>query len=111
MPAVQRRDGQNIHEGQDDAKKGRHVPELVPVPRGGEDASDGAEASQLLGSLLGEQILHLVDVAGQGVDAQLYTGGDGGEERVFLLHHGQEAVGLHPRQSDGPRRVVRRAVR
>lgn len=55
MAAVQSGDGQNVHEGQDDGEEGRHVPELVPVPRGGENTADGSETSELLGSFLGER--------------------------------------------------------
>lgn len=65
MSTVQCRDGQNIHKGKDDGEECRHVPELVPVPRGGENTADGSETSELLGSFLGEKIFHLAYVAFQ----------------------------------------------
>ena len=33
VAAVEGRDGQDVHEGQDDRQEGRHLPETVPVPR------------------------------------------------------------------------------
>lgn len=95
MAAVQGRNRQNVHESQNDGEEGRHVPELMPVPRGGEDAADGAEAAQLLGAFLGEEVLHLSHVALQCVHTQHDAGGEGGEEGVFLLHDGQQAGGAH----------------
>ena len=47
MSAVQCGDGQNIHKGKDDGEECRHVPELVPVPRGGENTADGSETSEV----------------------------------------------------------------
>ena len=74
MSAVQCGDGQNIHKGKDDGEECRHVPELVPVPRGGENTADGSETSELLGSFLGEEIFHLAYVAFQSLYPQRYAG-------------------------------------
>ena len=84
MSAVQCRDGQNIHKGKDDGEECRHVPELVPVPRGGENTADGSETSELLGSFLGEEIFHLAYVAFQSLYPQRYAGRERGKETVFL---------------------------
>ena len=93
MSAVQCGDGQNIHKGKDDGEECRHVPELVPVPRGGENTADGSETSELLGSFLGEEIFHLAYVAFQSLYPQRYAGRERGKETVFLTDNGQQLVG------------------
>ena len=84
---------QNIHKGKDDGEECRHVPELVPVPRGGENTADGSETSELLGSFLGEEIFHLAYVAFQSLYPQRYAGRERGKETVFLADNGQQFVG------------------
>ena len=84
VTAVEAGDGDDVHEGEDDAEEGSHHPEAVPVPYGGEDAADGAESAERLGALLGEDVLEVADVALQRVPAVAYAGGDGGPEAVLL---------------------------
>ena len=51
VATVECRYGKDVHEGQDDAQKGRHAPEFIPVPLCREQSSDGTEASERLHSL------------------------------------------------------------
>ena len=82
MTAVKCGDGQDVHEGEDDAQEGGHLPELIPVPRAGEEASDGSEAAQRLGAVGGEDIFHVADIAAQHVNAIADAGGETLEESV-----------------------------
>jgi hypothetical protein len=46
VSAVKRRDWQEVHERQNDAQEGRHMPEQVPTPYGREHRTDGSEAAE-----------------------------------------------------------------
>ncbi len=89
MSAVQCGDGQNIHKGKDDGEECRHVPELVRVPRGGENTADGSETSELLGSFLGEEIFHLAYVAFQSLTPKDTPAGKG---KGNCIPYGQRAA-------------------
>ena len=67
MSAVEPRDGDDVHHRQDDRQEGRLEPEVVPVPRGGEDAADREESADFLvefGFRLHDQ-LELLPIGGQ----------------------------------------------
>ena len=83
MTTVQGGDGQDVHEGEDDREESRHLPEHVPVPHRREQASDGSEAAQRLGTLGGEDVLQVVDIGGKDVESVLDTCGDALEEAVL----------------------------
>ena len=85
MAAVECRDGQDVHEGEDDGQEGRHAPEHHPVPSGREKASDGTETSERLGSVGCGHILQVAHVAAQYVDAVLDAGRETLEETVGYL--------------------------
>ena len=92
VSAVQCGDRKNVHEGKDDGKEGGHVPELVPVPRSRENASDSAEAAQLFGSFFREEIFHVADVSFQCLHTQRYACGERFKECVYLFHHRQQTI-------------------
>ncbi len=69
MPAVECRDGEDVHEGEDDAEEGRHEPEDVPVPNRWEEAADGSEATELLGSVCRKEVAHVAHIALEHVHA------------------------------------------
>ena len=64
----------------------------MPVPRCRENAADGTETAELLGSLLGEKVLHLAYISFQGIDSQCCTGRERRKETVFLTYDGQQFV-------------------
>ena len=80
VAAVQSRDGQDVHEGQDDADECGELPEALPVPLRGEHAADGAEAAHALGSVLCKDILEVVHIAAQHFYAVIDAGGEGFKE-------------------------------
>ena len=45
VAAVEARDRDDVHEGEDDAQQRGHAPETVPVPHLREDAADGQETA------------------------------------------------------------------
>ena len=92
MSAVQCGDRKNVHEGKDDGKEGGHVPELMPVPRSRENASDSTEAAQLFGSFFRKEIFHVADVSFQCLHTQRDACGERFKECVFLLHHRQQTI-------------------
>ena len=83
MTTVQSGDGQDVHEGEDDAEECRHLPEHVPVPHGWEQASDGSEAAQRLGSFGGEDVFQVVNIRGEHVESVLDAGGDALQESIL----------------------------
>ena len=86
VPAVESRDRQNVHHREDDRQEGGLHPEVLPVPRGGEDAADGDESAQLLVHLgFGlHDHLQLVPVGGDHLARPLNTGRNRLQERIFL---------------------------
>ena len=50
MTTVQCGNRQYIHESQNNGQESCHVPELMPIPRCGENTANRSEATQLLGS-------------------------------------------------------------
>ena len=87
VSAVERRDGQNVHEGEDDAQEGGHKPERVPVPLRREQTADGSEAAERLGAFRREEILHVAHVAREHLAAVLDAGGERLEEAVVDVCH------------------------
>ena len=83
MATVEGRNGEDIHEGEDDGEEGGHLPEHIPVPHGREEAADGSETTERLGTLGGEDVLHVVNIRGENMPAVLDAGGDALEEAVF----------------------------
>ena len=83
MATVKGRNGEDIHEGEDDGEEGGHLPEHIPVPHGREEAADGSETTERLGTFGGEDVLHVVDVGREDMPAVLDAGGDALEETVF----------------------------
>ena len=83
MATVEGRNGEDIHEGEDDGEEGGHLPEHIPVPHGREEAADGSEATERLGTLSREDVLHVVNIRGENMPAVLDAGGDALEEAVF----------------------------
>ena len=51
VTTIKCRDGQDVHEGENDAQESCHEPELMPVPHIGEHAAYSSESSKRLGSL------------------------------------------------------------
>ena len=84
MAAVESGDGEDVHEGEDDAEEGSHQPEGMPVPCGREDAADGAEAAEALGALARKYILEVGNVAAQGVPSVADASWDGSPEAVVV---------------------------
>ena len=76
MAAVERRDGEDVHESKCHGEEGGDVPESDPVPFLGEDASDRAETADALSPLLGEDLLHRLGVVGEVVGAEFNSAGD-----------------------------------
>ena len=74
MPSVQSGDGQDVHDSQDDADEGGEMPEGTPVPGGREDAAYGDEGPHALGSLLGEYVFQVMDIARELVPAVAESG-------------------------------------
>ena len=95
MSAIQCRDRKDVHESKDNGEEGSHVPELMPVPRCGEDASDSTETAQLLRSFFREEVFHVADVSFQCLHTQRNTCGEGFKKCVLLLHHRQQAICCH----------------
>ena len=95
MPAVESRDGQNVHHGEDDRQEGGLQPEILPVPRRGENAADGDEPAQLLVHLgLGlYDHLQLLPVGGDHVAGPAETCRDRLPEGVCL--RAERVGGLH----------------
>ena len=89
MSAIQCRNRQNIHEGEDNRKECCHVPELMPIPCSREDASDSSEATQLLGAFFREEIFHLSYIAFQSLYSQCCTSGERGQKTIFFLYNRQ----------------------
>ena len=87
MSAIECGDGQDVHEGKDDAQEGCHQPESMPVPHGWEEASQCAKTTQALGSLLGEDVFHVAHIARQHIPAILDAGREALEESVTDVSH------------------------
>ena len=87
MSAVERRDRQNVHEGEDDAEEGGHKPERVPVPLRREQTADGSEAAERLGAFRREEILHVAYVTREHLAAVLDASGERLEEAVVDVCH------------------------
>ena len=63
MTTIQCRDGEDVHEGQDNAEESGHLPEKIPIPRGREDATNRTESAQTVGALLGKHILQIIHIS------------------------------------------------
>ena len=74
MTTIQCWNRQDVHKRQNDAQECGHHPESVPIPHRREQAAQGSETTQTLGSFLGEHILHIAYVASQDIPAILETG-------------------------------------
>ena len=83
VTTVEGRNGQDVHEGEDDAEEGGHLPEDVPVPHRREEVADGSEASQRLGTFGAEDVLQVIDIGRQHVPAVLDASREALEESVF----------------------------
>ena len=83
MSTVEGRNGQDVHEGQDDAEERCHLPEHVPVPHGWEQTADGSETSQRLGTFRSEHVFHVVNIRCQHVPTVLDAGRNTLKEAVF----------------------------
>ena len=84
MSAVQGRDGQDVHEGEDDTEESGHLPEHIPVPHGWEKAADGSKAAERLRSVCRKHVFHVAHIAAEHITAVLDTGRDTLQEAVFL---------------------------
>ena len=82
MTTIQCRNRQDVHKRQNDAQECGHHPESVPIPHRREQAAQGSETTQTLGSFLGEHILHIAYVASQDIPAILDTGRETLEETI-----------------------------
>ena len=85
MAAVKGGYGQHVHKGQYDADEGGELPEALPVPAGGKHAADGAEGAYALGSLLGEEVFEVADVAAEDVDSVAEACGYALQQAVLLV--------------------------
>ena len=97
MAAVEARDGDDVHEGQDEGQQCGEVPESLPVPVVGEEAGHGTEAAEVLRAAGGEEHLQSRHVGHQRLPAVADAGRDGLEQCVVdVAHIGEEArdVGL-----------------
>ena len=82
MPAIQRRNWQYVHEGKNDGEECRLHPKYLPIPNGGEDASNRTETAEARRALLREDIFHIADVAFQGIHPKTDAGRKRFEETV-----------------------------
>lgn len=82
MSAIQCRNRKNVHERQNNAQESGHHPESVPIPHRREQAAQGSETTQTLGTFLGEDILHIAYIARQYIPTILDTRRETLEEAV-----------------------------
>ena len=62
ISAIEHRNRQEVHDGQNDADEGRKTPECRPIPCGGEKTADGTERPYAFGTFAGEDKLQLIDI-------------------------------------------------
>ena len=67
MPAVQSRNRQNIHKGEDDRKESRFHPERMPIPFRREQTADRTEPSQAGSPFFRKDIFNVADIPLQSV--------------------------------------------
>ena len=84
MATVQSGNGQDVHEGKDDAQESRHPPEDIPVPISREEVTNGTKAAQRLGTLGSEDVFQVINIGTQHMTAILYTGGEALKEAILL---------------------------
>ena len=73
MTTVQSRDGKDVHEGEDDAEEGCHLPEDVPIPIGREQVADGSETTQRLSALSGKDVFQVVNIRSKHAPTVFHT--------------------------------------
>ena len=87
MSAVERRDRQDIHKGEDDAEESGHQPERVPIPLRREQTSNSTETTERLRSFSREEILHVAYVAREHLAAILNASRERLEEAIVDVCH------------------------
>ena len=111
VPAVQARDGQEVHHAQHNGQQGEDVQEAEPVPGLGEDLSDGDEAAHGLVGAGGRprEQRQVVEVASDG-GARLPPAGGNGFQQVVVpdldaghLHQDADAAGAVHAHGDAER--------
>ena len=86
MTTVEGGNGQDVHEGEDDAEEGCHLPEHIPVPVGREQVANGSEATNRLSTLGAEDVFQVVDIGRQYIPSVFDACGETLEEAILDGH-------------------------
>ena len=87
MSAIQSRNRKDVHHGQKDAEECGDVPEVMPIPRSSENATNGEETTQAFVAFVRrrEEQFQLFHVVHQGLSRFFNTLREAFEEAVFYL--------------------------
>ena len=77
-------DRQDIHKRKNDAEKGGHLPEHVPVPHRWEKAAYCSKSAKRLSAIGSKDVFQVIDIGCQYVPAVFDTSRDAFEKSIFL---------------------------